>query len=101
MEDMNKKREDCVDETYGYSLDNPISVVSIGAAYFYLNMLRYNDRPIQFERIGSFSSSVADFVDGYEIFTEEGGETVKVATLYINSYAYEMSDKAPLGFTLF
>ncbi len=92
------------DSTYGYSIDNPINATSVGAAYDYLRKLRYNALPVTFERIGSFSNHNNNLIDGYDIFTEKKGlfknKKIKVATIYINSYCYEMPKIAPKGFVL-
>ena len=63
-----KKRKD---STYGYSKENPINVTSIGAAYYYLDNLRYNSLPVSYNRVGSFSNSNDDMIDGYDIFIEK------------------------------
>lgn len=93
------------DDTYGYSLENPINTTSIDASYYYLTKLRYNGSPIIYERIGSFGNSKNDTIDGYDIFIEKktlfGKKTIKIATLYINAYCDGMPKVAPKGFELF
>ena len=99
-----EKRNIIFDSTYGYSKENPINVTSIGAAYYYLNKLRYNALPIKYDRIGSFINLNNDLVDGYDIFAEKKrlfkNKIIKIATIYINSYCNEMPKVAPKGFTL-
>ncbi len=99
-----EKRNIIFDSTYGYSKENPIIVTSIDAAYYYLNKLKYNSLPVKYDRIGSFSNSNDDLIDGYNIFIEKKGlfknKIIKVATIYINSYCEEMPQVAPKGFTL-
>ena len=99
-----EKKEIIFDSTYGYSKENPINVTSIGAAYYYLDNLRYNSLPVSYNRIGSFSNSNDDMIDGYDIFIEKKSifknKTIKIATLYINSYCEEMPKVAPKDFTL-
>jgi len=99
-----KKRNAIFDGTYGYSLENPINVTSVDAAYYYLSKLRYNAFPVKCDRIGSFRNVNDDLVDGYDILVEKKGlfkrKTIKVATIYINSYCDEMPKVAPQGFTL-
>ena len=99
-----EKKKIVFDSTYGYSKENPINVTSINGAYYYLGKLRYNTIPVTYVRIGSFSNSNDDLIDAYDIFIEEKGllknKTIKVATIYINSYCREMPKVAPEGFTL-
>ncbi len=99
-----EKREITFDKTYGYTEENPINTTSIDASYYYLNKLRYNGLPIVYERIGSFSNSKDEIIDGYDIFVEEKSifkkKIIKVATIYINPYCEEMPKVAPTKFTL-
>ena len=93
-----------IDEQYGYSVDAAIQTTSVRAAYAYLQHLKYNGKPIIYSRIGSFSNSTGQLVDGYTIYTEKKGlfstKKVEVATLYINSYCESMPRVAPKGFSL-
>lgn len=99
-----EKREITFDKTYGYTEENPINTTSIDASYYYLNKLRYNGLPIIYERIGSFSNSKDEIIDGYDIFVKKKSlftkKTIKIATIYINPYCEEMPKVAPIGFTL-
>lgn len=91
------------DETYGYSMDNPINATSVRTSYLYLNSLRYQGKKIEYKRICSSKNNCGKIIDKYDIYAKKGlfkNKSVKVATIYINSYCDEMPKVAPKGFTL-
>lgn len=91
------------DDTYGYSIDNPINATSVMASYFYLDRLRYNGKKIQHKRRGAFRNINNIAIDKYDVYVKKGlfkNELVKVATIYINANGHDMPKVAPKGFTL-
>lgn len=86
-------------EDYGYSLDNPIEVMSIGSEYAYLNNLVTDKGDnITYNRIGSYIGIDDIIIDGYDIFVKKSFKTKNIAVLYIYGNAERNSDKAPKGF---
>lgn len=86
-------------EDYGYSLQNPIEVVSVALEYQYLNAMETEKgKAITYHRIGSFTGEGGTIVDGYEIFVPGIFTEKKIATLYLCAYGAENSRTAPKGF---
>lgn len=88
---------------YGLSVDEPIQTTSIRASYMYLNRLRYNGKPIIYERVGSCSGKNGNIVDKYRVFHEKGiffKKKVFICELYIDAYSTKQPNLAPRGFTL-
>ena len=84
---------------YGYSIDNPIEVMTVSLAYAYLNdLVTSDDEEIRYARLGSFRGEDGILIDGYEIFIEGVFGEKKIATLYINSYGMDNSVCTPKGF---
>lgn len=90
-------------ETYGLSLENPVRVTSISDAYAYLNMLRYNNQPVPYVRIGSFSGKDGHLVDKYVLTITQrkflSKKQVQV-DIFIDTYATEAIILPPPEFTL-
>ena len=58
-------------DDYGYSLQNPIEVVSVALEYQYLNAMETEKgKAIKYHRLGSFTGAGGELVDGYEIFVQ-------------------------------
>ena len=90
-------------EMYGLTLDNPVRVTSISDAYAYLKILRYNNQPVPYVRIGSFSGKDGHLVDKYVLTITQrkflSEKQVKV-DIFIDSYATEAIILPPPDFTL-
>ena len=90
-------------ETYGLTLDNPVRVTSIPDAYAYLNMLRYNNQPVSYVRVGSFSGKDGHLVDKYVLTITQrkflSKKQVQV-DLFIDAYATEAIIFPPPEFLL-
>ena len=90
-------------ETYGLTLDNPVRVTSISDAYAYLNMLRYNNQPVPYVRVGSFSGKDGHLVDKYTLTVTQrkflSKKQVQV-DIFIDAYAMEATILPPPEFTL-
>lgn len=87
-------------EPFGFSINNPVKTVSVGGEYAYLNNLRTQEIDfVQYERIGSMAGKDGGIIDGYKLFFRDGG-IVKTATIYIDPYSTENSNRAPEGFIL-
>ena len=90
-------------ETYGLSLDNPVRVTSISDAYAYLKMLRYNNQPVPYARIGSFSGKDGHLVDKYVLTVTQrkflSKKQIQV-DIFIDAYATEAIILPPPEFTL-
>lgn len=99
-----KKKAYVIDEQYGLSVETAIHTTSVGAAYAYLERLKYNGQPVHYDRIGSCLNDAGQHVDRYIISVEKKGlfskKMIEVATIYINSYCHDMPNVAPKGFTL-
>jgi len=99
-----KKAELVIDDQYGFSIDTAIHVTSVGAAYEYLDRLRYHGKPVIYQRIGSSRSNAGQIIDRYTVYIEKNSlfskKRTEVATLYINSYCQDMPFVAPKGFSL-
>ena len=88
---------------YGLSVDEPIQTTSVRASYMYLNRLRYNGKPIIYERVGSCGGKNGNIVDRYRVFQEKGllfKKKVFICDLYIDAYSTKQPNLAPSGFTL-
>lgn len=91
------------DSDYGFSVEKAIRTTSIGASYRYLDRLCYNGNAVHYDRIGSFSNSAGEIVDGYDLYTVKAGFVPKktlVGRIFINAYCDEPLEIAPKGFTL-
>ena len=68
----------------------------------YLNRLRYNGKPIIYERVGSCSGKNGNIVDKYRVFHEKGiffKKKVFICELYIDAYSTKQPNLVPKGFT--
>lgn len=80
---------------YGFDIDNPIELVSIGSIYTYLNSICLEDgSKIEYERTGSFDNKKKVIIDEY-VITSKGKETRK---LYFSGYGVNNSKITPKGF---
>ncbi len=90
-------------QNFGLSVDEPIQTTSVRASYMYLNRLKYNGKPVIYERVGSCTGKNRNIVDKYKVFQEKGlffKRKKFICDLYINAYSTKQSDLAPKGFTL-
>ena len=74
-------------------------VSSVRMAYSYLNALRYNGKPINYERRGTAGTYNGDYVDSYLITAKHFLKTL-TWELFIDAYAETPVVKPPKGFTL-
>ena len=80
------------DTSFGLGIDNPITLTSVPISYSYLKHLILEDgSEISYKRRGSRNT-----IDLWEIYDIETGSFL--ATIYINCYAKENTDKCPKGF---
>lgn len=88
-------------DNYGYTIENPIEVTSIGMQYDYLNRLETLDgKKITYSRNGSTSGKDDIYIDVYSIFIKGLFGNRKIATLYLTDTGLEDSNHAPKGFKL-
>ncbi|MDD2724014.1 MAG: hypothetical protein PHH59_08355 [Methylovulum sp.] len=81
---------------YGHTVTNPILTISVNGSKDYLSRLRFNGKPINYERTGSVSSDVTSgSIDIYSI-TCSGKP---LGDIYICPYHKRNSKKAPKEFT--
>ena len=85
-------------DDFGYTAENPIEVISVGAEYDYLRILLTEDgNEISYQRIGSDSNGDT-IIDIYDIYSKKLIGKKKIATLYISGYGFENTMVAPKGF---
>lgn len=90
---------DTTKDNYGYAIENPIEVTTVGMEYSYLGALVTEDgKDIIYDRIGSFTGENDIYVDGYEIYVKGLLTKKKIATLYITGDGTENSQTPPKGF---
>ncbi len=94
-----KSYSDTTKDDYGYTVDNPIEVTSVGTEYAYLGALITEDgKEISFDRTGSMNGKDNIFIDRYEVYTKGLLTKKKIATLFITGDGSENSQTAPKGF---
>lgn len=93
------KKEDSdigdVSKEYGRDIENPIKLKSINMIYEYLDNIclkNENEEDIQYERIGSYSTSSNELVDGFKIFNSRNE---LIDTLYFFGNANENDIEIP------
>ena len=89
-------------EDYGYSVNNPIQAVSIGAGYAFLNRLAVRGGSVTYERDGSYGGR-HKIIDCYTVTVTKRslfGTKAQIYKLYIDPYATTNSKKAPKPFFL-
>ena len=96
--EIKKSLSDPSKDDFGYSVENPIEVISVGAEYDYLRILLTEDgKEISYQRIGS-DSYEDTIIDIYDIYNKKLIGKKKFATLYISGYGFENTMVAPKGF---
>jgi len=94
-----KSYSDPTKDDYGYSVENPIELLSISVQYQYLDMLETEEgKKITYERIGSFGGPDDIYIDGYEIYVKGTFKNKKIATLYLTGDGSYNSISTPKGF---
>lgn len=91
-------------EPFGYSINNPVLAVSVGASYDYLNRLYVSENEVSYNRIGSVANPSGGILDRYEITVTAKKilrKSSKKYLIYINPYASRTSTIAPEGFELY
>ena len=89
--------------TYGLSLENPVRLTCIPDAYAYLNNLKYDNKPVEYSRLGSFSGKDGHLVDKYVLTVTQRKFLCKKTiqtVIYIDSYSDEAVIMPPHGFIL-
>jgi hypothetical protein len=84
---------------FGLDKTNPIPVYGLPSNNTYLQSLRtQNGELLRFRRNGSIDvSNIVNLVDEYEIYNSSGDI---IAILYLSSYHWKTSRKAPQGFRI-
>lgn len=88
---------------YGLIKENPIQTTSVRASYAYLKRLKYQGKPVVYERVGSSSDARGNILDVYKAFVIKGifsKRKVFVGNLFINAYCNKEIPLAPEGYTL-
>lgn len=95
-----RKLSDPTRDDYGYSIQNPIEVLSVRSEYQYLNALETADGKVivQKNRVSTHEGEGDVLIDGFAIYVAGVLRKKKIATLYLNGYGSENSDVAPKGF---
>lgn len=83
--------------TYGITLTNPVPVKGVLTSYTFLdNLLTSDGEPIQYKRLGSYSSYLTTQpIDGYAISDKSGRS---LGTIYICGYCNVDNPDPPVGF---
>lgn len=93
-----------INDDFGFSAENPIGTTSVDASYNYLFRLRYDGKPISYNRLGSLRNSKGDIIDKYDVFFIKkivfSKQAVPIGRIFINAYCETTSEIAPKGFTL-
>lgn len=86
-----------MNDNYGYSLSNPIQLVSIPESYeFFAQLLTIEGEPIEVERKGSRQApNCKGLIDTYIIKANK-----QTVTLYVYPYAEVSMENIPKGFML-
>lgn len=84
---------------YGLSVNNPVPIKGVQASYTFLDkLLTSKGEPIQYKRLGSFSSSIIkELIDGYAV-TDNLGHSL--GTIYICGYCNVENPEPPTGFII-
>lgn len=85
-------------DDYGFSEEHPIMLSSIRMSYEYLDSLRYDGKPVEYNRLGSGGSG-GDILDIYAISAKKFLKKMEWV-LYVDCYAETPVIKPPKGFTL-
>ena len=86
-------------EDYGYTVDNPIELLSVSTQYEYLNIIETTSgKKIIYERTGSFQREDNIIVDEYNIYIKGLLKNKKIATLYLTGEGSYNSISVPKGF---
>ncbi len=91
------------DETYGYSIENPVRLWSYSAIYTYLKNLRYKGEEIEAVSCGVWHNSNNYRVGKFDIYLLKGklkSKSEKIATIYIDGNSNAVEAFAPKGFAL-
>lgn len=84
---------------YGITLSNPVPVKGVQTSYTFLDSLLTSlGEPIQYQRLGSYKSSLTkEPVDGYAISSKAGKS---LGTIYICGYCNVENPDPPVGFII-
>ncbi len=91
---------------YGYSPENPIKASSVYNQYLYLSRLRYNGKPVFYERIGFYKDLKGNITDKFLIrvnvasISHQAQRATQDFVIYINTQSDRCDEAAPAEFTL-